>query len=251
MKLALRTGGKISPMKYSLLLCIVLSLFSSPVLGMCNVPQPRLVCAEYFASAVVVEATVVKVRPIHVKEDQEGIAAFKYSLHVNRVIRGHIESDFLVYEGNDSGRASFDWKAGQEYLLFLFYSASDKAWELDGCGNSGPTSGAKAVLRQIAAINTSHGGGVIHGVISQQALSVSVSAVLVEARGANGRYSTTTNSNGAFEIKVPAGRYVVRAVKPGFSFATADFSYENPNKVEIESGGCVQVQLVSVGETSH
>ena len=238
-------------MKYSFISYIGALLFAPPTLGMCNVPQPRLVCAEYFASTVVVEATVTKVGAIHVKEDPDGIAAFKYSLRVNHVVRGQIDPDFQIYEGNDSGRATFDWKAGREYLLFLFYSASDKAWELDGCGNSGPTSSAKGVLQEIAAIKASHGGGVIHGVISQQALSVPVSAVRVEARGAHGHYSATTNSHGEFEIKVPAGRYAVRAIKTGFSFANADISYENPNKVKIESGGCAQVQLVSVGETSH
>jgi len=237
-------------MKYSLFLCVVLLFLASPAEGICNVPQPRLVCAEYFASSVVVEATLVKVRSIRHKEDPEGVEGFKYSLHVNRVIRGQVAPSFLVYEGNDSGRATFDWKTGREYLLFLFYSDSDKAWELDGCGNSGPTSDAKAVLRQIAVIQASHEGGVIHGVISQQALSVPVSAVRVEARGANGHYSATTNSKGEFEIKVPAGRYVVHAIKAGFLFTTADFSYENPNKIKIGSGGCAQIQLVSVGEAS-
>jgi hypothetical protein len=218
-------------------------------MGLCDVPQPRLVCAEYFASKVVVEASLVKVKSIHYKGDPQGVAAYEYSLHANQLIRGHIDRIFVVYEGNDSGRATFDWKTGREYLLFLFYSDSDKAWELDGCGNSGPVSGAKAALQQIAAIRASHDGGVIHGVISQQALSAPVSYVRVEARGANGHYTATTNSKGEFEIKVPAGQYAVRAIKTGFSFPTADFSYENPDKVQIESGGCAQVQLVSVGDT--
>ena len=167
------------------------------------------------------------------------------------MIRGHIDRVFIVHEGNDSGRATFDWKIGRAYLLFLFYSDSDKAWELDGCGNSGPVIRAKAVLQQIAAIHASHDGGVIHGMISQQALSAPVSNVHVEAGGTNGHYTATTNSKGEFEIKVPAGHYAVRAIKAGSSFATADFSFENPDNVQIESGSCVQVQLVSVGETSH
>jgi hypothetical protein len=238
-------------MKNFLLLAIVALFFASPTMGICDVPQPRLVCAEYFASKVVVEASLEKVKSIHDKGDPQGVAAYEYSLHGNQVIRGHIEPIFMVHEGNDSGRATFDWKTGREYLLFLFYSDSDKAWELDSCGNSGPVSGAKAVLQQIAAIQASHDGGVIHGVISQQALSTPISDVRVEARGANGHYTGTTNSEGEFEIKVPVGRYAVRATRAGFSFAGADFSYENPNKVQIESGGCAQIQLVSVGETSQ
>ena len=232
-------------MKYSLLLAIAVLLFASPAMGLCDVPQPRLVCAEYFASKVVVEATLVKVSSIHDSDDPEGVAAYVYSLNANRVIRGHIDDVFRVHEGNDSGRATFGWKTGQKYLLFLFYSDSDKAWQLDGCGNSGPISGAKAVLQQVDAIQASHGGGVIHGVISQQALSTPISKVRLEALGTNGIYTATTNAKGEFEMKVPAGQYSVRAIKTGFSFATADFSYENPHKLRIESGGCAQVQLTA------
>jgi hypothetical protein len=238
-------------MKYSLLPTIVVLLFAPPVMALCDVPQPRLVCAEYFASKVVVEASLVKVKSIHDKADPQGVDAYEYSLRANQVIRGHIDHVFVVHEGNDSGRTTFGWKTGREYLLFLFYSDSDNEWELDGCGNSGPVSDAKVALQEIAAIQTSHGGGIIHGAIVQQALSTPVSDVRVEARGTNGHYSATTNSKGEFEIRVPVGRYAVRATKAGFSFTTADFSYENPDKVRIESGGCAQVQLVSVGVMSQ
>jgi len=233
------------------LLATFLLLFAPAAMGLCNDPRPRLVCAEYFASKVVVEGTLVKVRSIHEREDPEGVAAFVYSLNTNRVIRGHIEDVFRVYEGNDSGRATFGWKMGRKYLLFLFYSDSDKAWELDGCGNSGPLSSANAVLEQIAAIQDRHSGGVIHGAIRAREPDAPIFQVGVEARGTNGVYTTTTNAKGEFEVKVPSGQYAVRAIKAGFSFVTADFSYENPHKLQIEPGGCAQVQLVSVGRTSQ
>src|SRR5580700_2089667 len=117
-------------MKNVLLLAIVVLLFASPTMGLCDVPQPRLVCAEYFASRVVVEATLVKVRSTHDKDDLEGVATYEYNLHTNQVLRGHIDRVFRVHEGNDSGRATFGWKIEREYLLFLFYSDSDKACEL-------------------------------------------------------------------------------------------------------------------------
>jgi len=44
-------------------------------MGVCNVPSPRLVCAEYFASKVVVEATLVKVRSVRAKDDPEDVLA--------------------------------------------------------------------------------------------------------------------------------------------------------------------------------
>ena len=96
-------------------------LLAGPTKGLCNVPNPRLVCAEYFASKVVVEATLVKVRSVRAKDDPEGVLAYIYTLKSNRLIRGQINEVFQVYEGNDSGRATFDWIAGRKYLLFLFY----------------------------------------------------------------------------------------------------------------------------------
>jgi Carboxypeptidase regulatory-like domain len=150
-----------------------------------------------------------------------------------------------VYEGNDSGRATFEWKEGQKYLLFLFYSAVDKSWALDGCGNSEEFGGAKSVLEQIDAIQSHTDGGVIHGVVSGHTISTPLAGVRVEARGTNGLYRATTNAKGEFEIKVPAGKYSVHASKTGFSFHTADLSYENPQGLQIEPGGCAQVQLVA------
>lgn len=184
-------------MKKGLLLTVGALLSAVPAMGFCSVPQPRLVCAEYFASAVVAEATLVNVRTISNKDDPETVSAFVYNLRAGQMFRGNIAGILQVYEGNDSGRATFDWKVGQTYLLFLSYSASEKAWVLDGCGNSGPVSRARAALKEIAAIQRRHGGdGHIYGVVSQNALSVPIPQVQVEARGTDGVYRATTNAKG-------------------------------------------------------
>lgn len=233
-------------MKKGLLFAVGVLLSAVPAMGFCSVPQPRLVCAEYFASEVVVEATLVNIRTISDKDDPEGISAFVYSLRTGQVFRGNIAGTLQVYEGNDSGRATFDWKIGQTYLLFLSHSASEKAWELDGCGNSGPVNRARAVLEEIATIQKRHGGdGHIYGVVSQQALSVPIPQVQVEARGTDGVYTATTSAKGEFEIKVPPGVYAVRATKSGFRFGDADISYANSLNLRVEPGGCVQLQLAA------
>jgi hypothetical protein len=232
-------------MKPLLLVGIATLLLAGSAMGVCNVPSPRLVCAEYFSSRVVVEATVVKIRSVLAQNAPDDIQAHVYTLRVNRLVRGDITEVFQVYEGNDSGSATFDWKTGRKYLLFLFYSTAIKLWALDGCGNSGPSDTAKSVLAQIDAIQKQNGDGVIHGVVSDQTLAAPFPGVRVEARGAKGLYKATTNSKGEFEIKVPAGRYTIHATKTGRSFYTADFSYENPGHLQVESGGCVQVQLVA------
>jgi len=214
-------------------------------MGYCQVPQPRLVCAEYFASQVVVEATLVETRALHDADDPQGISAYVYTLRVDRVLRGKVGARLRVHEGNDSGRATFGWVRGKEYLLFLSYAPEEKSWELDGCGNSGPLGGAKMALAEIAAIKSAHGGGVIHGIVSGHTLSTPISGVLVEAIGKTGRYEATTNTKGEFQIDVPAGEYNVRAVKSGLYFYEADTTYENPRGIRIEPGGCAQVQFAN------
>ncbi len=63
----------------SRLICITLCAAglladSTRVAGYYNVPQLRLVCAEYFASNVVVEATLIRSRAIHDPTDDEWLA---------------------------------------------------------------------------------------------------------------------------------------------------------------------------------
>jgi len=228
--------------------CCLLSMTVSlllplPAFSLCGAPQPRLVCAEYFASQLVVEATLVQTRTLHDKDDPEGISAWVYTLHVNRVLRGKIGETIQVNEGNDSGRASFDWVTGRQYLLFLFYVAGDNAWGLEGCGNSGPVSKAGMALSEIAAIKAAHGGGVIHGVVRIEALSVPLPGVHIEARGATGLFEAITDEKGTFQLSVPVGQYVVRAVKEGSAFEADILSYEKPQNIRIEPGGCAQIQF--------
>jgi hypothetical protein len=228
----------------SLLVAAVALFLPLPAMSVCNVPQPRLVRAEYFASQLVVEATLARTE----KDDPVFPSAYVYTLRVNNVLRGKVRGTIRVYESNDSGRATFDWVSGREYLLFLFYSATEKSWKLDGCGNSGSLSGADMALSEIAAIKTARGGGIIQGVVrgSEQAPETTIAGVHVEAQGKSGRFPATTNQAGEFQIKVPAGRYVVRASKDGIAFDTAVFSYEDPGRIRIEPGGCAQVEFAEV-----
>jgi hypothetical protein len=90
-----------------------------------------------------------------------------------------------------------------------------------------------------------HKYGAISGIVSHEALSNPIPDVLVEASAKDHHYSTTTNAQGAFEIKVSPGEYVVHATGGGLTFHTADISYSNPHDVRIDSGGCVQIQFAA------
>jgi hypothetical protein len=239
-----------SPMKNTLACALSLLLLVPSALAVCSVPQPRLVCAEYFASEVVVEATLLRTRAIRDKDNQSVLASV-YTLRADNTLRGQIAPTFRIYESNDSGRAGFDWEMGRTYLLFLWLSKPDKAWVLDGCGNSGPLTKSGKALQEIKAIQDDHSGmGWIHGVVSEQGLSEQLPNIHVEATGQSSWYVSKTDARGEFKIEVPAGTYKVRAIKPGLSFSSADLSYEDARKLTVPAGGCAQVQLEQDGSTS-
>lgn len=220
---------------------------------LCPVPQPRLVCAEYYASRVVVEATLIRTKYLHDSDDPQGISAYLRTFRTVRVVRGKIGPSFEINEPNTSARTAIEWRDGESYLLFLDYTPekNENAWGLDGCGNSNLLSKSKNVLAELARIKASSDGGIIEGVVTLPSEFVGFPpTVRVEARRGDESYNTPVHwkeFGGAFRIKVPVGKYVLRAIAPGLSFfPDTDYSsYEDPDNIQIESGGCAQVQFDS------
>jgi hypothetical protein len=225
-------------MSKAVTLALLLCLLISSAGAVCMNPQPRLVCAEYFKKQTVVVAGLVRSRYIVPKND-DAMDYHLYTLQTERVLRGQINPRFRVYEENSSGRAGFDWKQGETYLLFLSYIKQDRGWELDGCGNSGPISRSAAVLKEIDKINAAGdgAGGMITGEVWFDP------GVTVIAQGDAGRFHAISDKEGHFHVHVPAGVYSVRAGRRGVRFVANDLSYELPNRVRIENGGCAQIRF--------
>ena len=215
-------------------------LFATPAMAVCAVPQPRLVCAEYFDSQVVGIAKLIRTTHVMPKNETDG---YVYTMRMQKILRGKIEPIFSIYEENSSGRANFDWKVGTSYLLFLSIDESDHTWRLDGCGNSGPVKESAIALRAIHRIQTGRKGGLIQGVIVSAGSSDPNPGVKIEIHGTQGDFKTRTNLDGEFRIHVLAGKYEIRAVSKDWSFVRADMSYGDPGGITIENGGCVQMQL--------
>jgi hypothetical protein len=235
-------------MKRLCVLLLAVSIFSldQAALAYCNAPQPRLVCAEYSASEVVLEATLIRIEPVLDNNDPDAINGYFYTLTAGRMLRGSMAPNFRVYEGNDSGRATFSWKIGTTYVLFLFKSyekGAANAWSLDGCGNSGPVSKSASVLRKIGRINPASSVGTISGVVSAFALSDGLPGVQLAVRSTSHTYKAVTDSHGRFQVDVPPGRYSIRALSPSVVLTPSDITYEDPNNLNIQPGGCAQVQL--------
>src|SRR5262249_53988892 len=96
--------------KFMLKLCVcmlVLCLCVTSASAVCNSPQPRLVCAEFFREQVVVSARLARIRYV---EPKDAMDYHVYTMQTDRVLRGNINPTFRIYEENSSGRASFEWK---------------------------------------------------------------------------------------------------------------------------------------------
>jgi hypothetical protein len=216
--------------------------------ALCSEPQPRSVCAEYSASKLVVEATLLKVHSLHDKDDPEGIVARSYTLKVERVLRGAAQRTIDVYEENASGRASFDWKIGTRYLLFLFDSSEGKGLSLDGCGNSSSIASANSAFHQIDQLRNQGQIAWILGTVSTRYHAAPMADVEVIARYRGSIYKTSTDQNGTFRIKVMPGHYTVEPVQSHLSFEVDEMSYENPRHLTMQPGTCAQVQFIATSD---
>ena len=164
-----------------------------------------------------------------------------YTMRTEKALRGQIDETFQVWQENSSGRATFDWKAGESYLLFL-YTKYDRGWALDGCGNSGPLANAQLPLREIAHLSQRRGGTIQVSLGGDWIAGGALPNVEVDAQGLPGSFFASTNEKGVAEIHVPAGQYSVTV--PNAKLVPFDLSYDDPRTVVIENGSCVQIQYV-------
>jgi hypothetical protein len=206
--------------------------------AVCGQPQPRLVCAEYFKSRVVVKARLIRSKYVAPLNDIDG---HFYEMRTENIFRGNIGKSFQVWEENSNGRAGFIWKPGRSYILFLYELFENGGWLLDGCGNSGPVETRQKTLEKIEAIDPTSQRALITGAVG---FADPVGGIQVEASGPTGQTTATTKSDGTFEIHVPPGKYQVRAFGLGKTFVAEDLTYEHPDSLVVEGGGCAQIQFV-------
>jgi len=217
---------------------LLLFAASEAALGVCNLPQPRLVRAEYSQSDAVVVAHLVKSQHIDPKDDQD---YHLYTFQVEKMLRGSIPNQFVLWDENSSGRLTFDVLQGRKYLLFVEHWAEKGWWTADGCGNSGEISKAAKTLKEIQRIPSLH-DALITGQVGLSA-PVAHAKVVAIRKGDGKQFETQTRDDGVFNLNVPAGEYSVKVSFGGKRFASDFLSYENAESVKLESGGCVQIQF--------
>ncbi len=217
-----------------------LATFAPDALALCQVPRPRLVCAEYSNSQAVVIAKLSGVREV---VDKDGFDGHVYTLETSTRLRGQIDNSFPVWEENSSGRATFGWAVGTTYLLFLSYDEPAHAWTLDGCGNSGRLDRSETTLAAIKSVQSSK-IALVEGMASTSTGTTGIPAVTIRATGNGKTFSAKTDQNGRFQIQLPSGHYKLEAARPGRSFEPDPFSYEDPEDLKVTAGSCAQVQFI-------
>jgi len=193
-------------MRNRLLLSLLL-LIASTAGAKCPDPRPRLLCAEYFQSDVVVTATLLKTKLISTEDDD----TLFFTMRTKQVLRGKIGPIFKVIDCLCSGAAGVPREEGHQYLLFLSYRKDSRAWVLDGCGNSEDLEDADETLKRIHELRAGGDGGTIRGNVwgNEEATAVMAAGFTVVAKGRRGLFKTVTDNEGNFEVHVPAGVYRV------------------------------------------
>jgi hypothetical protein len=218
-------------------------LFLAPLARSVCLDSPRLICAEFLQSQVVVEAKLVHEQHIVPEHAQDGSI---YRLVTSRVLRGRIDPTFRVSEENGSGCPPFGWKRGEQYLLFLKPSGNGNGY-LDGCGNSTPLVEAAPTLKVIESLEQRRKGGLIQGkVLAFQSKLGSRKGVKIQIFGNGRKYEMSTDDLGGFNVHVPAGEYKANAIREGWVTSADVLTYEDPNNIKIENGGCAQIQFGAV-----
>jgi hypothetical protein len=227
--------------KFSTFVRTIFGILLIPILvanveGACP-PGPRLVCGEYFNSAAGVIARLDSIK--HVQPPNE-MDYFLYRLTTTKSLRGHIPTDFTIWEENSSGRAPFSWSRGTSYLLFLDRLQGSKFYDLDGCGNSAPMSSASKTLNEIAALQNQKDALIDASVGGDSDFWQGGPVVIVAERTDGKRITAKTKRNGHARFHVPPGVYRVFPL-PKKDFELALFSYDDPRHVTAVDGSCAQV----------
>ena len=223
-----------------------LTLGAAPGLAFCPVPNPPRVCTEFFRANAVFVGTVVYVTQKPGGDDF--IEGWTYELKVKKKYKGIDKSIVEVFSSNDSARLPL--RLGHTYLLFP-ETNDDGILQIYGCGNSDELPKANAAIRQIRHLikhkSKKGSAGDIGGQVNttydyETGTPVEYFAgIIVTARAGKDSYRSMTDKYGSFHIRVPAGRYTVETSSSEWEVTPVDISYERPDNVEIEDGGCADL----------
>lgn len=164
-----------------------------------------------------------------------------YRLNVDQVFVGQVDSSLLFTPaerpsqrqiadadahagdvGYIGSSCDFNFKEGETYLVFARRTA-DGRWTTSVCGGTKPLSEASEEIAYLESIPQLERDGRIYGTVERTARSPEqphdvvaqpVANLTIVASAGSQRFTTATDADGKFEMRVPPGEYAVRPVVP-------------------------------------
>jgi hypothetical protein len=193
--------------------------------------------SEFFASKFVFAGTVISE---NTEIDSDGFpTAWTYQVQVKKIYRGPRVEFLIIRSENDTGR--YRMKEGKDYLLFA--REFEGYLYISNCGSSALLYESKDALEGIEAVLKSGPYGEIEGRVEGRG-RFDVSRIRMIARSGKRVFSTRTDADGWFHMRVPPGKYSLDAkYRSSVLLLTPyDLNEADPQGFVVHRGGCVHLE---------
>lgn len=189
---------------------------------------------------------------------------------VEKVDKGGFETETTVFEisemfsgertksirvRNKSGfSCDVDFTIGETYLVFANGDKRD-SFGTGFCSGNMPLQYAAEQISELRKISGAAGDGRLIGRVLEESTKRSKNEerspikdmlILITQQSSGRRYNGQTDANGRYDVAVPPGKYIVKAVSPSNSSLTSLFEAE---PMEVRSGGCVAGYFVFANDS--
>ena len=188
-----------------------------------------------------------------------------YHVSVNQRLHGVVDSSFITFvpdhrpspEQIEASKSSttlgwvgstcdYGFEVGRQYVIYA-RKTSDGRWTTSLCSGTKPVEKAAEDLDYIASITAAEPIGRVYGSIERTVVNpanaaspqvVPASGITVALTSGSARLTTTTDSEGKLDVRVPPGDYTIAPVVP-----QAVRVYGGPIRASVPARGCTPVHF--------
>jgi hypothetical protein len=189
------------------------------------------VCSAFFESEKVFYGRVARIEEVIDAKDPQWIRAHRFTIEVEKPLKGSVKAVEVVESENSSGR----WIADVGQKRVVFASKGNRVWGL--CSSiDEPGDDAVRTIGAIEALGKARLSTVEGEVVNAERPAGHMLVVTGNGRS----YSGMTDSRGAFRIVVPPGKYQLRAAG---LFPFTPYSRDDLAGFSVVPGQCAQFQF--------
>ena len=211
----------------------------------CTCDRTPPACEAFWRAPAVFSAVVLDIRQKRDPADgPEYWAERIVTLQVEQSWRGDAAGTIEVRTGTGGGDCGYTFTRGMRYLVYASYRAG--GFGVNICSRTRPLTEASDDLAYLKTALQPSEAGRVFGSIKYQSTRAAVPErpvprVPVTLRGAGREWKTTTDDAGAYEFRVPAGRYEVHV-----DVAPTERAYGNTSIELADVRGCAAANFVVV-----